>query len=175
MKTKNKMFNARNNTIIAVIMMCVVLFTVFAFSDDKELQKEVVQEITNTITDMATYEMSDEDVANLATTEIIEQTEEQENKQEQEVEDESFKLQGEIAYEGTSEYPQVSLGEYKGLTYYSQIDSRWSNKMYSSTGNSSQTIGTSGCRTYISKYDCNCYKRCYNTTRNGRFICTVWI
>lgn len=145
MKTKNKMFNARNNTIIAVIMMCVVLFTVFAFSDDKELQKEVVQEITNTITDMATYEMSDEDVANLATTEIIEQTEEQENKQEQEVEDESFKLQGEIAYEGTSEYPQVSLGEYKGLTYYSQIDSRWSNKMYSSTGNSSQTIGTSGC------------------------------
>lgn len=145
MKTKNKMFNARNNTIIAVIMMCVILFTVFAFSDDKELQKEVVQEITNTITDMATYEMSDEDVANLATTEIIEQTEEQENKQEQEVEDESFKLQGEIAYEGTSEYPQVSLGEYKGLTYYSQIDSRWSNKMYSSTGNSSQTIGTSGC------------------------------
>lgn len=145
MKTKNKMFNARNNTIIAVIMMCVVLFTVFAFSDDKELQKEVVQEITNTITDMATYEMSDEDVANLATTEIIEQTEEQENKQEQEVEDESFKLQGEIAYEGTSEYPKVTVGEYKGLTYYSQIDSRWSNKMYSSTGNSSQTIGTSGC------------------------------
>lgn len=145
MKTKNKMFNARNNTIIAVIMMCVVLFTVFAFSDDKELQKEVVQEITNTITDMATYEMSDEDVANLATTEIIEQTEEQENKQEQEVEDESFKLQGEIAYEGISEYPKVTVGEYKGLTYYSQIDSRWSNKMYSSTGNSSQTIGTSGC------------------------------
>lgn len=145
MKTKNKMFNARNNTIIAVIMMCVVLFTVFAFSDDKELQKEVVQEITNTITDMATYEMSDQDVANLATTEIIEQTEEQENKQEQEVEDESFKLQGEVAYNGTVEYPKLTVGEYKGLTYYSQIDSRWSNKMYSSTGNSSQTIGTSGC------------------------------
>lgn len=163
MKTKNKMFNARNNTIIAVIMMCVVLFTVFAFSDDKELQKEVVQEITNTITDMATYEMSDEDVANLATTEIIEQTEEQENKQEQEVEDESFKLQGEIAYNGTVEYPKVAVGEYKGLTYYSQIDSRWSNKMYSSTGNSSQTIGTSGCRTYICKYDCNSNKGSNNT------------
>lgn len=145
MKTKNKMFNARNNTIIAVIMMCVILFTVFAFSDDKELQKEVVQEITNTITDMATYEMTQEEIENLGTTEIIEQTEEQENKQEQEVEDESFKLQGEIAYNGTIEYPKVTVGEYKGLTYYSQIDSRWSNKMYSSTGNSSQTIGTSGC------------------------------
>lgn len=145
MKTKNKMFNARNNTIIAVIMMCVILFTVFAFSDDKELQKEVVQEITNTITDMATYEMTQEEIENLGTTEIIEQTEEQENKQEQEVEDESFKLQGEIAYEGTSEYPQVSLGEYKGLTYYNQIDSRWRYHKYSSIGDSSQTIGTSGC------------------------------
>lgn len=145
MKTKNKMFNARNNTIIAVIMMCVILFTVFAFSDDKELQKEVVQEITNTITDMATYEMTQEEIENLGTTEIIEQTEEQEQAQEQEVESEDFKLQGEIAYEGTSEYPKVTVGEYKGLTYYSQIDNRWSNKMYSSTGNSSQTIGTSGC------------------------------
>lgn len=37
------------------------------------------------------------------------------------------------------------LGQYTGLTYYSQIDTRWKNKMYSSVGNSSQTIGTSGC------------------------------
>ena len=101
--------------------------------------------------------MSDEDVANLATTEIIEQTEEQEKATEQEVEDESFKLQGEVAYEGTSEYPQISLGDYKGLTYYSQIDSRWANKMYSSVGNSNQTIGTSGCRTYIFCNDSDSY------------------
>lgn len=161
MKTKNKMFNARNNTIIAVIMMCVVLFSVFAFSDDKELQKEIVEQITNTVTNMSTYEMSDEDVANLATTEIIEQTEDQEKATEQEVEDESFKLQGEVAYEGTSEYPQVSIGDYKGLTYYSQIDSRWANKMYSSVGNSNQTIGTSGCRTYICCNDSDSHKR-YN-------------
>lgn len=37
------------------------------------------------------------------------------------------------------------MGQYTGLTYYSQIDTRWKNKMYSSVGNSSQTIGTSGC------------------------------
>lgn len=145
MERKNKMFNARNNTIAFVIMMCVILFTVFAFSDDKELQKEVVEKITDTVTDMATYEMSDEEIKELPSTEIIKQTEEQENAQEQEVEGEDFKLQGEVAYNGTTEYPNISLGNYSGLTYYSQIDSRWSSKMYSSTKNPSQTIGTSGC------------------------------
>ncbi len=131
--------------LISVIMMIAILITVFAFSDDKELQKNVVEQITNTVTDMATYEMSEEEVEALPSTEIIEQTEEQEKTKEQEVESEEFKLQGEIAYNGTTEYPNVTLGDYKGLTYYSQIDSRWSNKMYSSVGNSNQTIGTSGC------------------------------
>lgn len=39
----------------------------------------------------------------------------------------------------------IQLGEYEGLTYYSQIDERWKDKPYTSTGNSSQTIGSSGC------------------------------
>lgn len=140
MKKTNKIL-----AIISVIMICAILFTVFAFSDDKELQKEVVGQITDTITDMVTYEMSDEEIKELPSTEIVEQTEEQENAQEQKVEGEEFKLQGEVAYNGTTEYPNISLGNYSGLTYYSQIDSRWSSRMYSSTGNSSQTIGTSGC------------------------------
>ena len=133
-------------TILSVIMMCIILFTVFAFSDDKDLQKEVVEQITNTVTDMATYEMSEQEIQELPTTEIIEQTEEQEKAQEQEVEDEGFELQGEIAYEGDRATTwDVELGDYKGLTYYSQIDSRWSGKMYSSVGDASQTIGSSGC------------------------------
>lgn len=65
--------------------------------------------------------------------------------EEQEVEDEGFELQGEIAYNGSSELPNVQLGQYTGLTYYSQIDSRWKNKLYTSTGNSSQTMGSSAC------------------------------
>lgn len=139
----------RNQTIISIVMMVILLFVVFVFSDDKGLQKEVVEKVTDTVVDMATYEMSKEEVENLPTTEIIEQTEEQEKivANEQEVEDEAFEEQGEIAYNGTSEYPNVSLGNYKGLTYYSQIDSRWSSHLYTSTGNESQTIGTSGCRT----------------------------
>lgn len=142
---KNK---KRNETILAIVMMVIILFVVFAFSDDKELQKEVVEKVTDTVTDIATYEMSEEEIKELASTEIKEQTEEQEKEvsKEQEVESEGFQLQGEIAYEGDRARSwEVELGDYKGLTYYSQIDSRWSGKMYSSVGNRSQTIGTSGC------------------------------
>ena len=169
------MKNKRFYTIIAVIMMVILLFAVFAFSDDKELQKEVVEQITNTVTDITTYEMTEEEVKELPSTEIKEQTEEQENEQEQEVEDEEFKLQGEVAYNGTTEYPNVKLGEYKGLTYYSQIDSRWANKMYSSTGNSTQTIGTSGCRSNFGSDDSNSLQGCDNTRYYGKFICKLWI
>lgn len=85
-------------------------------------------------------------VDNQSTTEIEEQTVEDEEALEyQETEAEGFKLQGEIAYEGSSEVPSVQLGEYAGLTYYSQIDSRWKDKLYTSTGNRSQTIGSSAC------------------------------
>lgn len=39
----------------------------------------------------------------------------------------------------------MDIGEYAGLTYYSQLDSRWKNQIYSSIGDISQTIGSSGC------------------------------
>lgn len=85
-------------------------------------------------------------VDNQSTTEIPEAYIEDEQKlEEQETEDEGFELQGEIAYNGSSELPSVSLGQYTGLTYYSQIDPRWKNKLYTSTGNTSQTMGSSAC------------------------------
>ena len=139
--------NNRFAIVTSVIMMCFILFVVFGFSDDKELQKEVVERVTDAVTDIATYEMTEEEIKHLPTTEIVEQTEVEENKvsQEQEVESEAFEEQGEIAYNGTNEYPSISLGNYQGLTYYSQIDNRWANKTYTSCGNYSQTIGSSGC------------------------------
>ena len=140
---KNRKFQA----IIATVMMAFIMIIVFAFSDDKNLQKEVVQKVTDTVTDMATREMTEEEVKELPSTEIVEQTEEQEKEisKEQEVESETFEEQGEIAYNGITEYPNVNLGSYKGLTYYSQIDSRWSSHLYTSVNNYSQNIGTSGC------------------------------
>lgn len=140
--------NKRFEVIISVIMMCIVLFAVFAFSDDKDLQKDVVEQITNTVTDMATREMTEKEIKELPSTQIEEQSikDEEEVSKEQEIEAESFELQGNIAYEGDRARSwDIELGDYKGLTYYSQIDNRWKNKMYSSIGDSSQTIGTSGC------------------------------
>lgn len=146
-------------TIISVIMMCVILGLVFFVSDDKELQKETVEKITDAVT--TTYKMSDAEIEELPTTEIEAQTEEQEkevSETQATIETEGFELQGEIAYEGDRANAwNVELGDYKGLTYYSQIDNRWRYKMYSSVGDGTQTIGTSGCRTYICFNDSNSY------------------
>ena len=106
---------------------------------------KIIQNAVNN--EIATYEMTDEEVKELPTREIEEASiEDEEAIEEQEVEDEAFELQGEIAYEGDRATTwDVELGDYKGITYYSQIDSRWKNNLYTSTGNSSQTIGSSGC------------------------------
>lgn len=139
----------RNITIAVIVAMVIIFFSAIFFIDDKELKKDVVKKVTDTVTDIATREMSKEEIEALPSTEIIEQTEEQEkavsNEQEGE-ETEGFQLQGEIAYEGAkAETWNVELGDYVGLTYYSQLDSRWSSKMYSSVGNPNQTIGSSAC------------------------------
>ena len=87
-----------------------------------------------------------ENKSNKSSTEIPILTEEDEQTVEvQETEAEGFEEQGIIAYNGAKKTPNVQLGEYSGLTYYSQIDKRWKNKIYSSVGNTAQTIGTSGC------------------------------
>lgn len=90
--------------------------------------------------------VNDEIISNKSSTEIPILTEEDEKTVEvQETEAEGFEEQGIIAYNGAEKTPNVQLGEYSGLTYYSQIDNRWKNKIYSSVGNTAQTIGTSGC------------------------------
>lgn len=90
--------------------------------------------------------VNDEIISNKSSTEIPILTEEDEQTVEvQETEAEGFEEQGIIAYNGAEKTPNVQLGEYSGLTYYSQIDNRWKNKMYSSVGNKAQTVGTSGC------------------------------
>ena len=135
----------RNNkykilAIIVVILCCLGVY--FGFSAQEKTTEVIAEENTVQI-----YEMSEEEIEELPTTEIVEQTEKQEQEvsAEQEVESEEFELQGEIAYNGTTEYPNISLGNYVGLTYYNQTDSRWRYHQYSSIGDSSQTIGTSGC------------------------------
>ena len=144
------MNNNKKKIIVIIIAVIVGILSGFGFynvNKDKTTE-EIVGEAVNEIKDyITTYEMSKEEIEELPSIEIVEQTEEQEEAvgEEQEVESEAFEEQGEIAYEGSSEYPNISLGNYTGLTYYNQTDSRWNNHMYSSVGDSSQTIGTSGC------------------------------
>lgn len=96
-----------------------------------------VAEISNSV---------DNIVDNQSTTKIPEGTEQEEKMVEmQETESELFEEQGEIAYNGSDKAPNITLGDYVGLTYYSQIDSRWKKYIYSSVGDYSQTIGSSGC------------------------------
>lgn len=136
-------------TMAAAILTAVAIFigVYVDYTKTGKIDKDKVNEAVDTIVDaINTYEMTDEQVEALPTTEVVEQTEEQENAVEQDVESEGFELQGEIAYEGAkAESWNVELGDYKGLTYYSQLDSRWANKPYTSCGNGSQTIGSSGC------------------------------
>lgn len=136
----------RNSKILLILSIIVAVLAVCGICYELSNKEETTQSVTEE-SKIQTYEMSEEDIAELPTTEIVEQTEEQEQEvsAEQEVESEEFELQGEIAYNGTTEYPNINLGDYAGLTYYNQTDSRWRYHQYSSIGDTSQTIGTSGC------------------------------
>lgn len=129
-----------NRKTIIVAIVTVILTIAGAFFGIKYTQEDVdkISEGVETVVSIIEE--------NKSTTEIPELTETDEEALEyQETESETFELQGEIAYNGSGEIPVISVGEYAGLTYYSQIDSRWKNKLYTSVGNSSQTIGSSGC------------------------------
>ena len=92
-------------------------------------------------------QIQNEEETNLSTVEIpILTVQDEQNLEEQEVEDEGFELQGEIAYDGgnSKSWNLNATGNPK-LTYISQIDRRWRKYPYTVTNNKNQTIGTSGC------------------------------
>ena len=131
--------NKQRNITLIIISILIGLLGEFGFYEtNKDKSNEEI--VNNAIEEVKDY------VENASTTEIpsLNETDEQ-SVEVQETESEGFEEQGQVAYEGSEKTPNVNIGEYAGLTYYSQIDSRWSNKMYSSIGDRSQTIGTSGC------------------------------
>ena len=136
--------------IISVLSVIAIMFGVaLAYQETGRIDKEEVYKVVDIIKEtIETYNMTNEEIELLPTTQIEAQTEEQEKEtglEQQVTETEGFLLQGDIAYNGDNEFPKISLGNYTGLTYYSQIDSRWKNHLYTSVGNTSQTIGSSGC------------------------------
>ena len=128
----------RNVTLIIVSILVGLLggFGFYNANKDKS-NDEIIDSAVNEVLDY---------IDNKSSTEIPSLTETDEQSLEvQETESEGFEEQGIVAYEGSEKAPNVQLGEYAGLTYYSQLDNRWRYNMYSSVGDSSQTIGTSGC------------------------------
>nr|DAR19664.1 MAG TPA: peptidase [Caudoviricetes sp.] len=133
--SKRKMIITAVVTIILAIVSAI--FGVNYSERDVDEISNSVETVVNTV---------DNIVDNQSTIEIPEGTiKEEENLEIQEVENESFELQGDIAYEGDAKTWSISTGNTPQLTYISQIDSRWRYYPYSLTGNSSQTIGSSGC------------------------------
>ena len=128
----------RNVTLIIISILVGLLggFGFYNANKDKS-NDEIINSAVNEVLDY---------IDNKSSTEIPNLTETDEQSLEvQETESEGFEEQGIVAYEGSEKAPNVQLGEYAGLTYYSQLDNRWRYNMYSSVGDSSQTIGTSGC------------------------------
>ena len=131
--------NKNKNIVLIVISILVGLLGGFGFytANKDKSQDEIINSTINEVLDY---------IDNKSSTEIPQLTENDEQSLEvQEVENEGFEEQGLVAYEGSEKTPNVQVGEYAGLTYYSQLDNRWKNQMYSSINNVSQTIGTSGC------------------------------
>lgn len=134
--SKRKMIITAVVTIILAIVSAIFGVN-YSERDVKEIS-DSVETVVNAVNNI---------VDNQSTTEIPEGTEQEEKQLEvQEVENESFELQGEIAYNGDKLNKwNLNIGNKPQLTYISQIDSRWRYYPYTSVGNSSQTIGSSGC------------------------------
>lgn len=98
-----------------------------------EIKQEAENTINDTCNDNYICSTSDE-VLNLK---IIE---------ENDIENDGETEQENISYDGDIRGSGLDLlGAYQGLTYYSQADSRWANMPYTSIGDSSQTMKSSGC------------------------------
>jgi len=138
-KLKN-IFKSKERTIgliISILCACSLLLNCYLEYDKTgQVDTNKISEAISTVVDE--INKSSTEIPNL--TEIDEQSLEV-----QETESEGFEEQGIVAYNGAEKAPNVNVGEYAGLTYYSQLDNRWRYNMYSSVGDSSQTIGTSGC------------------------------
>ena len=102
MKNKKLIISAVVTVVLAIAGM---LFGIKYTDDDIKEISEGVETVVSIIEE------------NQSTKEIPEAyIEDEKTLEEQETESEAFELQGEIAYNGSSELPNVQLGQYTGLT-----------------------------------------------------------
>ena len=152
--------NKTNDIVLIVIAIFIGILSGFGFynANEDNSTEEIVNNALNEITNQVVVTQETQELANdtieatqnnedLSTTETIESTEaEEQTLEEEDLEPDAQVEQENISYDGTNTRNGLSLlGAYQGLTYYSQADSRWANVMYSSIGDSSQTMKSSAC------------------------------
>ena len=120
-----------------------------------ETKNAIMQEIV--VSEETKAEVSDtkdaiDNGGKVETTEIVKATIAEEKEVTDEGADESLLEpdalveQENISYDGDNAGKGLSLlGKWQGLTYYSQADSRWASKLYTSTSNNTQTMKSSAC------------------------------
>lgn len=120
-----------------------------------ETQNIIMQEIVvseETKSEVADTKNAVENGGKVETTQIVKSSENEEKEitdngaDEFLLEYDALVEQENISYNGDNEGKGLDLlGKYQGLTYYSQADSRWASKLYTSTNNSTQTMKSSAC------------------------------
>lgn len=158
---KNKTIRAILSTLLSVLLIFSV-FTGCSFESD-EMNITTKQEIvTEEKTPVEQVTVSDE-VVSMAedTKKAVEQQQDLSSNQvieSSENEEATVIDEGALENDGTAEHGEYAwngdakaggglslLGKCQGLTYYNQADNRWANKLYTSTGNRTQTMATSAC------------------------------
>ena len=151
-------------TVLTYIFVALCVFGAFAtiyFPNSKinkvidETKNIVLQEIVvseETKTEVADTKKAIEKNEKIETTEVAKSTIAEEKEVSDEGADESLLEpdalveQENISYDGDNAGKGLNLlGKWQGLTYYSQADSRWASKLYTSTSNKTQTMKSSAC------------------------------
>ena len=121
----------RKKVIGAIITLIVVILGgIFGFNytqEDIDKVTDSVDNIVNVVEEITVVKQTKEDEQTLEV-------------QEADLENDEFSEKSEVAYNVTDKTPTVAVGAYKGLTYYSQADTRWASRKY---GNN--TMINSGC------------------------------
>lgn len=155
----NKKLDKKKSVLFAVLIFLCMLGGAFRIiaPDSKinniisETQEIVIQEILVSDETKELVIQTQEAIKQnetIETTEIIKADieEEKEINDEGALESDAVVEQENIAYNGDITGDGLKLlGECQGPTYYSQADSRWANKPYTSTNDKTQTIKSSGC------------------------------
>ena len=153
--------NSRFKSLISILVCIVLIFTAAvgcSTNTSPESDTTSVPETTSEYNEVTVSNETKELVSNtleeieqgndISTNEVIESSEEEEATVVDEgvLEADAQVEQENVSYDGTNAGDGLSLlGDYQGLTYYNQADSRWANILYTSTGNRSQTMKSSGC------------------------------